>query len=33
VNVFDPRVKWYRYDEKRERIFIHIDRLWENKGK
>jgi hypothetical protein len=33
VNVFDPRVKWYRYDEKRERVFIPIDKLWENKGK
>jgi hypothetical protein len=29
VNAKDPRVKWYRYDEKRNRIFIPIDRLWE----
>jgi hypothetical protein len=29
VNVKDPRIKWYRYDEKRERIFIPIDKLWE----
>jgi len=30
VNVFDPRVKWYRYDSKREDITIPIDKLWEN---
>lgn len=29
INVFDPRVKWYRYDEKREKLFIPIDKLWE----
>jgi hypothetical protein len=29
VNVKDPRIKWYKYDEKRERIFIPIDKLWE----
>lgn len=29
VNVFDPRVKWYKNDEKRKRIFIPIDKLWE----
>ncbi len=28
VNTKDPRVKWYRYDEKRERIFVPIDKLW-----
>lgn len=28
VNIKDPRIKWYRYDEKRARVFIHIDRLW-----
>lgn len=28
VNVFDPRVKWYRYDEKRKKVFIPIDKLW-----
>jgi hypothetical protein len=33
VNVFDPRVKWYRYDEKRERVFIPIDKLWQNEGR
>ncbi len=33
VNVFDPRVKWYRYDEKRERVFIPIDKLWSEGGK
>lgn len=31
VNVFDPRVKWYRYDEKRERGSIPVDKLWEDK--
>lgn len=30
VNVFDPRLKWYRYDEKRERVNIPIDKLWKN---
>jgi len=28
VNVFDPRLKWYRYDEKRKETFIPIDDLW-----
>ena len=28
VNVFDPRVKWYRYDEKQDNTFISIDELW-----
>jgi len=31
VNVFDPRVKWYRYDETRKRVNIPIDKLWEEK--
>ena len=31
VNVFDSRVRWYRYDEKRETAFISIDKLWEDK--
>ena len=31
VDVFDPRIKWYRYDEERKRMNISIDRLWENK--
>ncbi len=30
VNVFDPRIKWYRYDEKRQRVNIPIDQLWES---
>jgi len=30
VNVFDPRIKWYRYDENRKRINIPIDKLWED---
>jgi hypothetical protein len=28
VNVFDPRVKWYWYDEKRKTQVIPIDKLW-----
>lgn len=28
VNVFDPRLQWYRYDPKRKRINIPIDKLW-----
>jgi hypothetical protein len=31
VNIKDLRIKWYRYDEKRERVFIPIDRLWGDK--
>jgi hypothetical protein len=31
VDVFDPRIKWYRYDEERKRMNISIDRLWKNK--
>lgn len=31
VNVFDPRLKWYRYDESRQRVNIPIDRLWDDK--
>ncbi|MDO8723840.1 MAG: hypothetical protein Q7J31_16665 [Syntrophales bacterium] len=31
VNVFDPRLKWYRYDERRQRANIPIDRLWDDK--
>jgi hypothetical protein len=30
VNVFDPRVKWYRYDEKRKKTFIPIDEIWKD---
>ena len=28
VDVFDPRVDWYRYNPKRKRINIPIDKLW-----
>ena len=28
VNVLDPRLKWYRYNGKRETVFIPIDQLW-----
>jgi hypothetical protein len=31
VDVFDPRIKWYRYDEQRKRMNISIDQLWESK--
>jgi len=30
VNVFDTRIKWYRYDSKREDIIIPIDKLWKS---
>ena len=33
VNVFDPRIQWYRYDEKRERVNIPVDQLWEEDKK
>jgi hypothetical protein len=31
VDVYDPRIKWYRYDEERPRLNIPIEKLWENK--
>lgn len=31
VNVFDPRLKWYRYDDKRKRVNIPVDKLWDDK--
>ena len=31
MNVFDAVIKWYGYDEKRERVFIFIDKLWKDK--
>jgi len=33
VNVFDQRLKWYRYDEKRDKFRIPIDQLWEDNEK
>jgi len=33
VNVFDPRLKWYRYDENRKRVNIPVDQLWDDKEK
>lgn len=33
INVFDPRLKWYKYDEKRPRVNIPVDRLWDDKEK
>lgn len=32
VNVFDQRLKWYRYDEKRLRVNIPIDKLWNDEA-
>ena len=31
VDVFDQRIKWYRYEEQRKRMNISIDQLWESK--
>jgi hypothetical protein len=31
VNVRDPRIKWYRYDEKRKRVNIPLEHLWDKK--
>lgn len=28
VNVFDPKVKWYKHEDNREWIYMPIDRLW-----
>lgn len=28
VNVFDPRIKWYKFDIERPRIDITVDKLW-----
>jgi len=33
VNVFDSRIRWYRYDAKREDMKIPVDRLWDDKEK
>jgi hypothetical protein len=33
VNVFDPRLKWYRYDANRQDIRISVDRLWNDQSK
>ncbi len=30
VNVSDPRVNWYKYDRRRQKFNIPIDKLWEN---
>ena len=30
VNVSDPRLKWYRYDEKRKDTTIPVDQLWKD---
>jgi len=31
VNVFDERLKWYRYDENRQRVKFPVDQLWDDK--
>jgi hypothetical protein len=31
VNVFDSRLRWYRYDESRKDVILPVDRLWEDK--
>jgi hypothetical protein len=31
LNVFDPRLKWYKYDPKRTTVNIPLDQLWEGK--
>jgi hypothetical protein len=31
VNVHDPRIQWYREDNKRKKRTIHIDRLWDDR--
>ncbi len=28
VNVYDPRLKWYRYDPKRTNVEIPVEDLW-----
>jgi len=30
VNVFDPRLKWFKYDESRETMIISVDELWKD---
>lgn len=30
INIKDPRIRWYRYDETRKKTFISIDKLWED---
>jgi hypothetical protein len=30
VNVFDPRLRWYRYDENRKDTMLPISRLWDD---
>lgn len=31
VNVFDSRLRWYRYDADRKRVSIPVDKLWGDK--
>jgi hypothetical protein len=32
IDVFDPRLKWYRYDENRQRAKFPVEQLWEGDG-
>lgn len=31
VNVFDHRLKWYKYDDNRKEVNIPVDKLWDGK--
>jgi hypothetical protein len=33
INLFDPRLRWYRYDENRRRVKFPITSLWEDEGR
>ncbi len=33
VNVFDTRLKWYRYDANRSNLVVPVDKLWEDNDK
>jgi len=32
VNLSDPRIKWYEFEERRDAIYIPIDDLWTERG-
>jgi hypothetical protein len=33
VNVFDKRLKWYRYDGNRKRVNVPVEQLWDDKDR
>ncbi len=33
VDAFDQRLKWYKFDENRQMIYISVDRLWDDEKK